>query len=69
MSRTLAATSIAFVLAFSPLALADQPSAQTAIASCQLTTPLIPVGQLGDGIPGGHRSTGPTFPISCMQPA
>jgi hypothetical protein len=75
MLRTFAATSFAFVLAFSPLAMADQPYSQTTDLSCQMTTPLMPVGQPGagvlwsrDNVLGGDSSTGPTFPISCLLP-
>ena len=80
MARTIATTSLAFVVlaAFAMLAgaRADHSSPRAMFIFCEETLPFDSMGSSGlggirkrDDIIGGERTTGPTFPSFCSQGA
>ena len=80
MVRTIAATSLAFIMlaanAMLAGARADNPYPRVASNLCEETLPCAPLRSKGpdgirscDGIVGGEGTTGPTFPSLCKQEA
>src|ERR1700741_3966625 len=74
MVRTIATTSLAFILLTTVAARADYPHPRTNPTLCEETSPLGFMGSNGrggihrDGI-GREGTTGPTFPSVCRQGA
>jgi len=73
MVRTIATTSLAFILLTTVAARADYPHPRANPTFCEETPPLALLRSNGlgsrDGSLGGTGTTGPTFPSVCRQGA
>ena len=71
MVRTIATTSLAFILLTAVAARADYPHPRPTATFCEEAPPLDGLAgtRSRDGIIGGDGTTGPTFPSVCRQAA